>query len=507
MTTINIQGKRVKVDDSFMSLSPEQQNATVDEIAQSLGNQAPEQPEARWDHKVGAAIDGVAQGLTFGYSDEIAAGMASGGGLWGDYDEELASERGRMAENKELAGGYELGGQVVGGLAGGLGLAKGGLTMLSKAPTVGKAALEGAAYGAAHGSGAAVEGNRLEGAAIGGVLGAATGGIAQKAGNAIKGKFAHKAVSNPASSLDELTLKTSEIYKQAEAAGIRINKAATKHLSKNLKYAAGSLNKKLRANTFGVVKDLDDALGKEISLTQLDELRQTISLSMKRAQPQDVLKLQRMKKIIDAFEDNIQPKDITGDIRGFDLIKQARQLNVRKQKTKQIENLIELASVKGEGQYSQAGAVRAISQKSEALYKRIVDGKEKGFSKEEVELIRQMATGKTSSAIMRALSKLAPRGIVSFGVGQGVGSMIPGGNLLLPGAGHFAANSVDKSMIKAANTLRDNVSRGSSLAPSRAVSSTPRHLIPPLSQQSANQTSQATNSNRKNPPNQQRTYR
>lgn len=35
--TLNINGKRVKVDDSFLALSPEQQNATVDEIAKSLG--------------------------------------------------------------------------------------------------------------------------------------------------------------------------------------------------------------------------------------------------------------------------------------------------------------------------------------------------------------------------------------------------------------------------------------------------------------------------------------
>lgn len=43
MPTLNINGQRVKVDDSFLSLTPEQQNATVDEIAQSLGGQQPSQ--------------------------------------------------------------------------------------------------------------------------------------------------------------------------------------------------------------------------------------------------------------------------------------------------------------------------------------------------------------------------------------------------------------------------------------------------------------------------------
>lgn len=39
MPTLNIGGKRVKVGDEFLSLSPEQQNATVDEIAASMGGQ------------------------------------------------------------------------------------------------------------------------------------------------------------------------------------------------------------------------------------------------------------------------------------------------------------------------------------------------------------------------------------------------------------------------------------------------------------------------------------
>jgi hypothetical protein len=37
MPTLNIGGKRVTVGDEFMSLSPEDQNATVEEIASSLG--------------------------------------------------------------------------------------------------------------------------------------------------------------------------------------------------------------------------------------------------------------------------------------------------------------------------------------------------------------------------------------------------------------------------------------------------------------------------------------
>jgi hypothetical protein len=44
MPTLNIEGHQVQVDDSFLSLSPDQQNATVDEIAKSLGAQSAPQP-------------------------------------------------------------------------------------------------------------------------------------------------------------------------------------------------------------------------------------------------------------------------------------------------------------------------------------------------------------------------------------------------------------------------------------------------------------------------------
>lgn len=49
MPTLNIDGRSVTVDDSFMSLSHDQQNATVDEIAKSFGPQPLQEPEAA-DH-------------------------------------------------------------------------------------------------------------------------------------------------------------------------------------------------------------------------------------------------------------------------------------------------------------------------------------------------------------------------------------------------------------------------------------------------------------------------
>jgi hypothetical protein len=61
MTTLNISGRRVKVDDSFKSLSPEQQNATVEEIIQSMGDSAPSGPAQPQDTQGGSTLGGAAQ--------------------------------------------------------------------------------------------------------------------------------------------------------------------------------------------------------------------------------------------------------------------------------------------------------------------------------------------------------------------------------------------------------------------------------------------------------------
>lgn len=54
MATLEIGGKRVQVDDSFLKLPPEQQQATVDEIAASFAGKAPvEQPRSAMDKLTG----------------------------------------------------------------------------------------------------------------------------------------------------------------------------------------------------------------------------------------------------------------------------------------------------------------------------------------------------------------------------------------------------------------------------------------------------------------------
>lgn len=61
MPTLNIAGKKVKVGDEFMSLTPEEQNATVDEIANSFGA-APQQQNSTSMDVLSSGASGIARG-------------------------------------------------------------------------------------------------------------------------------------------------------------------------------------------------------------------------------------------------------------------------------------------------------------------------------------------------------------------------------------------------------------------------------------------------------------
>ncbi|WKA31612.1 hypothetical protein [Bradyrhizobium roseum] len=72
MATLNIEGRKVTVDDSFLKLSPDEQNATVEEIAKSLAPRAPAAPPL------------LAQAAAAAPTEPIAAAAPSADGSFSD---------------------------------------------------------------------------------------------------------------------------------------------------------------------------------------------------------------------------------------------------------------------------------------------------------------------------------------------------------------------------------------------------------------------------------------
>jgi hypothetical protein len=151
MAILEIEGKRVEVDDSFLSLSSEDQQSTVDEIASQMGRSAPEKTEGM------GAIEDVSR----------AVGSGLGRGVAGILDlPELAIESvGRVGQMGLEAAGFDMGEKidpfgptfVGGGIRSGLDKlgAKGALDYRGEgkaakfAGTIGEFAAGGGALGAA----------------------------------------------------------------------------------------------------------------------------------------------------------------------------------------------------------------------------------------------------------------------------------------------------------------------------------------------------------------------
>jgi hypothetical protein len=142
---------------------------------------APRQPTGleRAGRFVDNVVRGLAQGATFGFADEIAAGARTGAGLWGDYGAALAEERGRDAEFRQESPVAATAANVVGGIASPLARLR--VFNPGRAASIPGAMVRGAGAGAAAGGVAGFgegEGgftDRASNAAVGAGLGAAFG--------------------------------------------------------------------------------------------------------------------------------------------------------------------------------------------------------------------------------------------------------------------------------------------------------------------------------------------
>lgn len=407
----------------------------------------------------------------FGWDDEAVAGARSLAGNT-DYATAQQQEDAKKTAMRQQNPIASTSGELAGGLATGGTVASTGATLAGRSlPVIGRAggaALEGGAYGALTGAGEAKPGERAVGGLVGGALGAASGALVSKAGDALASRAARKASVANAPSIDDLTNTAQAIYQQADQAGIVIKPQTTDRLVNNMTFAAGRPNERLRPNTLGIIEDVQALKGQPLPLQRFHELRQEIGLAMKNAQPQDERALMNVKKVLDGFADNAGQADVTGNVAGFQTFKDANSVWAKRAKAQKIEDLFDLADVKS-AKYSQSGMQNAVRDKASQLYTQIVKGKEKSFSAEEVALIRQLAKGKMTPALVNWIGKFAPRGVVSAGGGSALGAILgsvfgPVGTVVgaaTPGVvGFGAANIADRAAVGGFNALRNAAASG-----------------------------------------------
>lgn len=226
-----------------------------EEFDAKLGIKAPEAPKAdpAQDATEGFSTlhdsaTGIGQGITFGYGDEINAGLAApfragadwmkgnGFDLGKAYDTELTNQRNILHGSKERSPIAETVGEIGGAMAT-VPRAVGGAAVNATYPAmIGRGAATGAASGAAYGFGTGEGGleNRAENAGVGAAVGGVTGGLM----GALGARQAYRAARQGGQhTSQELYNLSDEAYDALDALG-PYDQAATNGLVERMRQAA-----------------------------------------------------------------------------------------------------------------------------------------------------------------------------------------------------------------------------------------------------------------------------
>jgi hypothetical protein len=342
---------------------------------------------------MGAAIGaGALQGMTVGTGDEIMGALA------GPFKREQiraatdASRRDRPVAT--MAG--EIGGAVTGPvrLAGPTGTLREAVTTGAKV-----GAAYGGGYAAADASGGVL--NRLQAGAEGAVAGAVFG-----AGAAVAVNFGSKAfrsifkASAQRPTIENLRAAKSAAYNAVDSAGERFSGAETAKLADDVKAALAQTNyvAGVDRQTDAVVTLLDRKAGQELTLGQLDKLRQDFFKRVSAAKNETGI-----YDAIDAIDGLILNRTSTSE-----LLDAARLANARYKKAE----LLDRAFQKARDQTASTGSGGNILNKYRQAVTSIVNDpkRAKWFAPPEIEAMRAFITGTPSQNVLRLVGKLSPGG-------------------------------------------------------------------------------------------------
>lgn len=422
---------------------------------------------------VRAAQGGLMQGMTFGFNDEIQAGMMTPiemgidlvqGKGWDpgrSFNQALTKTRGTDAMMQEQQPIAHTVGNIAGGVGSGVGLAKGGVTLMAGAkPTVAsmgaRGAAEGAIYGGLHGLGTGTDdkiGSAVQGALVGGAVGGALGGI----GGAVANRSAQSAMPSVQSLKDE----AGALYETARNSGALLPQAQSANMAnkvRSIASAEGIVTPTGRINdSFPKIADLvrsfDDYGTGDLTIDQMQSVRKLIQSALKSTDSDERRIAMMVMDEFHRFLDPIAPE-----------IAQANQIYHRAMNADVLETLVEVAQQKS-GQYGRS-LDATLREQFGALERQIIKGEVRGFSEAERAAISQVAQGGNVENALRLIGKAAPSGLLSgatslggpIAVGTMVGNPIAGAAVGagMAGAG-MAARQGASAMTR--NSAREAVAR------------------------------------------------
>ena len=396
-----------------------------------------------------SALAGATQGATFGFGDEMAAGLAS---LSPNvtYDDALARARGELENARAARPGLTIGAEVAGALA----VPVGGLATTGSLPLrMGKSAAATGALSGIYGFGAGEGGaeNRAIGAlpqaAAGGSIGALIPGVGAAIQSVLNSRAGNRAIQNAAKnapSTDELRALGRSLYDQVDSAGVQIAPQAFDRARGDILTALqnrtgfdqlpgpGSLTPNT-ARTVQIMDEASNAMASDptaaLPFKALDQMRRQAGAAAGNvANKTDQQAGMTVIEGLDDFVGSLGPGDVVaGDVQALQTaLPKAREIWQRMSKSQTIDDAIEAG-----GDY-----LSGMSSGIRNQFKNILRNPKKArqFSDAEIAAMRKVVQG----SIPEQLLQLAGGGLGQMATAIGGGAMggVPG---FLLGAGAAAA--------------------------------------------------------------------
>lgn len=427
--------RTVKADDG--SPAGVRRKAMLENIARAKSGETQISPESAGGHAYatsmaenamndtagGAFLGSLAKGVSFGFNDEIAAGVGS---LLENrsYDEILAGLRARDQQVAQNNPKSALAGEIVGAVASPA--SKIGAGWAASGETLGRVALRGAVVGGGQGavygfgSGEGGAGERLKGAGIGASLGAAAGGAvpyiargAQKLIGALTDRKAVNAAISEAKTPDELRALASQLYDQAEQFTSLPRDEFTSAMDNVLQKAERmGLDADLMPGAAKVASRIEDAAtspSPEIGFRELDILRRKAAVPAGNVQNRAEASLG--SQMIEGIDNYIAASDqnlsgIVGD---------AREMWGRLRRVETVEKAIDRAK----------SAASGFENGLRVEFRKILNNPKlaRGFNEREIAAIKTVVSGTKLGNTMRQLGRM---GLGIGGQSNGLGATVSG---------------------------------------------------------------------------------
>ncbi len=380
---------------------------------------ADDAPEVEQQGMVSGIIDKITRGLTMGFGEELTAAEAAllgknPEGDWFNYGKTLAAryrdalnaeneQQDQFSEDHPVTSAIA---EIGGALATGAGAAKAGLTLTKSGATglskAGRGFVEGAGYGAVAGAGYS-DGDLIEnakdaaaGALVGGAVGVALPAAMSAAGNVLAKRL-------PVRTMADLRNIKNQAYKQVDESGFSYSSDDIKELGQNIQSVmkVEHINPARHPKAASMMDDISRLGDDQMSLTDLDQLRQVVSRDVARAVDKSDARLGKI--MLRQIDDFIDEKG------GGDLIKSARAAHSTLLKAQELQKAVRKGELRAASTGSGGNADNAVRQNVRRILEKAEDGGA-SYTPEEKALLERIVVGSASQNALRLGGKLSPSG-------------------------------------------------------------------------------------------------